>query len=334
MNVIVDAMGGDNAPHAIVEGCILGLRQNKALNIILVGRQELIDAELKKHKYNKQRIEVVNATEVIGMAEAPVDALRNKKDSSVVVGLRLLKEGRGGVFISAGSTGAVIAGATLIVRRMKKVKRPGLAAVLPTKKGGVLLMDCGASVECRASFLAQFALMGSIYMEQVGGVKNPRVGLVNNGAEAEKGSDLTKEAYKQIEKTPVNFAGNAEGRDFFSGDFDVLVTDGFTGNIVLKNTEGLASFLMYTLKKELKNSLRNKIGAKLAMPAFQGFKKSLDYTEYGGGLLLGINGGVIKAHGSSNAKAIGSTLRQASEFISGDVVGKIREKISKISLDD
>lgn len=334
MKVIVDAMGGDNAPQAIIEGCVMGLKENSTLSITLTGDESAIMAELDKYEYDKARINIVHATEVIDMAEAPVEAIRKKKDSSLVVGLRMLKEGKGSVFITAGSTGATIAGATLIVRRMKNVKRPALAPMLPTRTGKALLIDCGANSECRPSFLAQFALMGSIYMEKVEGIKNPRVGLVNNGAEAGKGTEITKEAYKLIGKMPVNFCGNAEGRDIVSGDFDVIVTDGFTGNVILKHTEGLAGTLMGMLGKELKSSLRTKIGAALAMPAFRSFKKSMDYTEYGGALLLGVNGGVVKAHGSSNAKAIASTLRQAAEFISGDVVNVIRHEISKISLDD
>ena len=247
----------------------------------------------------------------------------------------MLRDGEGEAFITAGSTGATIAGATLIVKRLPGVKRPALAPLLPTKAGTkALLIDCGANAECRPSYLAQFALMGSIYMEKVEGVKSPRVGLVNNGAEAEKGNELTKAAYKKIEAMPVNFVGNAEGRDLVSGDYDVLVCDGFTGNVILKFMEGLGSALFSMLKQELGASLRTKIGAAFAMPAFKRFKKQMDYTEYGGALLLGVRGGVVKAHGSSNAKAIRSTLRQAAGFIGGDVVGVIKQEISKVALDD
>ena len=245
-----------------------------------------------------------------------------------------MQSGAAGALVTAGSTGATIAGATLIVKRLPNVKRPALAPILPTKKGKALLIDCGANAECRPSFLAQFALMGSIDMQKVEGVASPRVGLVSNGAEAEKGNELTKAAYKLIEEMPVNFSGNAEGRDLVSGDYDVIVCDGFTGNVILKFMEGVAGVLMSMLKDELKSSLRTKIGAALAMPAFRRFKKKMDYTEYGGALLLGVNGGVIKAHGSSNAKAITSTLRQAAGFIEADVVGVIKEEIAKISLSD
>ena len=335
MKVIVDAMGGDHAPQAIVEGCVLALREMPDMQITLVGRKDAILAELNKNETDVQRINIVDAAEVIDMAEPPVEAIRKKKNSSLVKGLELLRDGEGEVFITAGSTGATIAGATLIVKRLPGVKRPALAPMLPTKTGGkVLLIDCGANAECRPSYLAQFALMGSIYMEKVEGVKTPRVGLINNGAEAEKGNELTKAAYKMIQMMPVNFAGNAEGRDLVSGDYDVLVCDGFTGNVVLKYTEGLADALLTMLKKELKATMRTKIGAAVAMPAFKHFKKQMDYTEYGGALLLGVRGGVVKAHGSSNAKAIKSTLRQAAGFISGDVVGMIKQGISKVTLDD
>jgi glycerol-3-phosphate acyltransferase PlsX len=334
MKVIVDAMGGDNAPQAIVEGCVLALPDNPALEIILVGSEDVISSELDKYNYDKQRINIVNATEVIDMAEPPVEAIRSKRDSSLVRGMRLLRDGEGQVFMTAGNTGAVIAGATLIVRRIKGVKRCALAPLLPADEGMVMLIDGGANTECRPSYLAQFALMGSIYMQKTEGIASPRVGLVNNGSEEEKGTELTKAAYKLLQTMPINFCGNAEGRDLLSGDYDVIVCDGFTGNVILKFLEGVAETLFAALKKNLNSSLRTKIGAALSMPAFRKFKRDLDYTEYGGALLLGVNGGVLKAHGSSNAKAIKSTLRQAAGFIETDVVNVIKTEISKISLDD
>ena len=334
MKIVVDAMGGDNAPHAVIEGCAMALAEMPALELILTGPRDVIETELAKYNCDAARINIVDAAEVIDMAEPPVEAIRKKKDSSLVKGMRLLQAGEAGAFVTAGSTGATIAGATLIVKRLPNVKRPALAPLLPTRKGKVLLIDCGANAEVRPSFLAQFALMGSIYMQQMEGIKSPRVGLVNNGAEAEKGTDLTKAAYKLLKEMPINFVGNAEGRDLVSGNFDVIVTDGFTGNIILKFMEGVAGVLMGMLKDELAGSLRSKLGAALAMPAFKGFKKKMDYTEYGGALMLGVNGGVSKAHGSSNAKAICSTLRQAAGFIEADVVGVIKQEISKVSLSD
>lgn len=334
MKVILDAMGGDNAPNAVVEGCILALKEMPDLYVTLTGREDAIAYELAKHQFDSGRINIVNATEVIDMAEPPVDAIRHKRDSSLVKGLRLTGEGQGDVFITAGSTGAAIAGATLIVKRLPGVKRPALAPLLPTKTGSVLLIDAGANADCRPSYLAQFALMGSIYMRDVMGVKSPRVGLINNGAEAGKGNELTKAAYKLIERMPVLFAGNAEGRDLVSGEFDVLVCDGFTGNVVLKFMEGLAGVLLGMLKKELESSFITKFGAALSMPAYRNLKKTMDYTEYGGALMLGVNGGVVKAHGSSNSKAILSTLRQAAGFIKGDVVNVIKQEISKVAIND
>lgn len=334
MKVIVDAMGGDNAPQAIIEGCTLGLRDHEQMHITLVGDQEVIEQELSKYDYDKSRINIVNTSQVIDMAEPPVEAIRTKKDSSMVVGLRMLKKKEGDVFLTAGSTGAAVAGSTLIVKRMKGVKRPAIAPLLPTETGRVLLLDGGANAECRPSYLAQFALMGSIYMEKVEGIKSPRIGLVNNGAEAEKGNELTKAAYKLIDKLPVNFVGNAEGRDLVTGDFDVIVCDGFTGNVIMKFMEGLAKALMSLLKAELKSSARTKLGAAIAMPAFKNFKKSMDYKEYGGALLLGIDGAVVKAHGSSDAKALRSALRQVAGIINGDVVNVIRNEISKIKIED
>ena len=325
---------GDNAPQAIVEGCVMALRDMPELAITLTGRQDVILGELQKHSYDKARIDIVDAPEVIDMAEPPVAAIRKKANSSLVKGLELVRDNAGGVFVTAGSTGAAIAGATLIVRRPSGVKRPALAPLLPTATGKALLIDAGANADCRPSYLAQFALMGSIYMNKVEGVASPRVGLVSNGAEDEKGNELTKGAHKLIEKMPVNFVGNAEGRDLVSGDYDVIVCDGFTGNVILKFMEGVAGTLMDMLKKELKSSARTKIGAALAMPAFKNFKKSMDYSEYGGALMLGVNGGVVKAHGSSGARAIQSTLRQAAGFIGGDVVNVIKEEIAKVSLDD
>ena len=266
MTIIVDAMGGDNAPQAIVEGCVLAQKEIPELSITLTGPEETIHTLLRQHGADTARINIVNTTEVIDMAEPPVEAIRKKKDSSIVVGMKLLSEGKGEAFITAGSTGATIAGATMIVRRMKGVKRPALCPLLPTETGKALLIDCGANTECRPSFLAQFALMGSIYMQKVEGIDSPRVGLVSNGAEEEKGNELTKAAYKLIQKMPVNFAGNVEGRDLLSGDYDVIVADGFTGNVILKFLEGVASTMMTMLKKDLKSSLRTKIGAALAMP--------------------------------------------------------------------
>ena len=335
MNIILDAFGGDNAPKAIVGGAVQAVNEYSDIRIILTGKADLIKEELALYNYDKSKIKVVNANEVIEMAEPPVEAIKKKTDSSLVVGFNLLKEGRGQAFITAGSTGATVAGATLIVRRIKGVKRPALAPVMPTSHGnGVLLIDCGANVDCKPSYIAQFAQMGSIYMNKAHGISNPRVGLLNNGAEEEKGNMQTKEAYAILKSMPINFLGNVEARNINSGDYDVIACDGFAGNIALKMMEGAAQTITTMLKQELYANLKSKIGALLAKGAFNRLKKRMDYTEYGGALLLGVNGCVIKAHGSSNALAIKNAVNQAREFIIGDLVNIIKEEIIKVELED
>ena len=327
--IILDVMGGDNAPGALIEGAHMALAAYDDIHVTMVGKKEVIADWLQKYPCEESRYDIVDARDEIEMAESPVKAVRSKTDSSMVVGMNLAAEGKGDVFITAGSTGAAVAGGTLIVRRAKNVQRPALAPVLPTAKGGVLLVDCGANVDCKPSFLAQFGVMGSIYMQTVMGVDNPRVGLVNNGAEAEKGDSLTKEAYKLLEaQKGINFVGNAEGRELLSGDFDVIVCDGFVGNVLMKFMEGCAKLLMCMIKYELMGSLRTKIGAGLAKPSLKNVAKQMDYTEYGGALLLGANAGVIKSHGSSNAKAIASSIRQARSFAERDVVNKIAAELA------
>lgn len=327
--IILDAMGGDNAPGEIIEGARLALNKFNDVYITFVGKKEVIDKFIKEDM-PRDRFGIVDAREEIEMAEPPVAAVRHKKDSSLVVGLDLVAKGSGDVFITAGSTGATIAGATLIVRRVNGVERPALAPVLPTTGNGVLLIDCGANVDCKPVYLQQFGIMGSVYMEMLMGVKNPRVGLINNGAEEEKGNTLTKEAFKLLSNTKdINFVGNVEGRDILLDSCDVAVCDGFVGNVVMKFLEGTAKALMKMLKDELFASTRTKIGAALAKPAFSSFKKKMDYTEYGGALMLGVNAGVIKAHGSSNANAIMNAIGQARSFAEGKVVEKIKERIER-----
>lgn len=330
MKICVDAMGGDHAPEAIVEGCVSVLKEHDDFSLIFTGKKERIEEELEKYSFDKSRVKIVDAREEIEMSEKAVVAIKTKKDSSMVRGFEVLRDKDCDVFITAGSTGAMVAGATLIVRRIKGVSRPALCPVLPTRTGSVLLIDCGANVDCKPSYLAQFGVMGSIYMKSVMGIKNPRVGLINNGTEDEKGNMLTKAAFPLLkEEESINFVGNVEGREIVSGDFDVVVADGFVGNIVLKFLEGLAKTLMGMLKDELMSDFKSKIGALLSKPAFRRFRKRVDYTDYGGALLLGVNGGVIKAHGSSNAKAMASTVRQARKFIISGVVESIKNDIVK-----
>lgn len=337
MNIAIDAMGGDNAPGEIIIGAVNALNKFQDITITLTGNELLISACLNNINisYDKNRLKIANATQIIETAESPVEAVKEKKDSSLVVGLKLVVDKKSDVFITAGSTGAMLAGAMLIIRRIKGVKRPALAPVLPTLgKNGVLLIDCGANVDSKPSSLAQFAVMGSVYMKNVMGVENPRVGLLNNGAEEEKGSELTKAAYELLKTAPVNFTGNCEARDVMSGNFDVCVCDGFAGNVVLKGVEGTADMIMKKLKYSLSSNLLTKIGALLCKSAFGKLKNELDYSEYGGALLLGVNGGVIKAHGSSDSKTILSAIRQARDFILGDVVEVISSNITKLNIEN
>jgi len=329
--IIIDAMGGDNAPKAIIDGTVAALHEYEDIFVYLVGKEEVIREHLAGQDYDKERVEIVDAREEIEMAEPPVAAVRTKKDSSMVVGMRMAAEGKGDIFITAGSTGAAVAGGTLVIRRAPGVLRPALAPILPSAGGGVLLIDCGANVDCKPAYLQQFAVMGSIYMRLIMGIENPRVGLINNGAEEEKGNALTKEAYQLLKQADINFVGNAEGRDILSGDFDVVVADGFTGNVLMKFMEGCASFLFAEIKEAMMSTTRTKIGALLAKPAFTDLKKKLDYTEYGGSLLLGTKAGLIKSHGSSNAKAIVSAIRQGREFAQMGVVAKIQEELAKLN---
>ena len=331
IRVIMDAFGGDNAPAAVVEGAVLALERFSDISITLCGKEDAVRAELQKYKYDSARMAVLDAQEVIDCHESPTLAVKKKKDSSLVKALYAVANGEADCIVSAGSTGALLTGATLIVRRIKGVKRPALAPLLPTRTGGwLMLIDSGANADCKPVYLQQFAVMASAYMQGVMGIEKPRVGLLNNGAEAEKGSELTKAAYALLEAAPINFAGNCEARDILSGDYDVLVCDGFSGNVVLKHTEGMAATIMAMLKDELMADTRSKLGALLAKPAFRRMKKKMDYTEQGGAPLLGINGGVIKAHGSSDAKAFCSAVMQARRFVQANINGAIGDAVGKL----
>ncbi|MBZ4668521.1 MAG: plsX, partial [Defluviitaleaceae bacterium] len=320
--VAVDAMGGDHAPREIVKGCIETTNLDD-IKIILVGNEDQIKNELSQYTYDQSKISIAHASEVITMEDSPVTAIRKKKDSSMVVGLNLLKQKEADAFISAGNTGALLAGGTFLVGRIKGVERPALAPLIPNKKGFSLLIDCGANMDSKPGYLAQFAQMGSIYMEKIMGISSPKVGLVNVGAEKEKGNQLTKEAYSLIEALDVNFIGNIEARDIPYGEADVIVCDAFTGNIILKYTEGFGLALFDIIKEELTRNTSSKIGALLSKSAFKRVKNRFDYTEYGGAPMLGLQGLVVKAHGSSNAKAIGSAIRQAIKFKEQKIVDQI-----------
>ncbi|MBR1572933.1 MAG: phosphate acyltransferase PlsX [Lachnospiraceae bacterium] len=326
--VALDAMGGDNAPGAIVQGAVDAVNANNNVKVMLVGVEDVIRQELSKYKYNEAQIEVVNATEVIETAEPPVMAIRKKKDSSIVVALELVKVGKADAFVSAGSTGAVLVGGQLLVGKIKGVKRAPLAPLLPTEKGVSLLIDCGANVDARPDHLVQFAQMGSLYMRDVVGVENPRVAIVNIGAEEEKGNALVKETMPLLKECEnINFIGSIESRDIPRGDADVIVCEAFVGNVILKLYEGLASTLIGVIKKGLLSTLKSKIGAALALPALKKTLKSFDASEYGGAPLLGLNGLVVKTHGSSTAKEIKNSILQCVSFNQQDITSKIKENI-------
>ena len=329
VKVAVDAMGGDNAPGEIVKGAVDAVCAEKKIKVFLVGKEEQVKAELSKYTYPQEQVEVVNATEVIAMAEPPVAAIRGKKDSSIVKGLYMVREGKCDAFVSAGSTGAVLAGGQVIVGRSKGVERPPLAPLIPTEKGASLLIDCGANVDAKPSQLVQFAKMGSIYMENVMGIKNPKVGIVNIGAEEEKGNALVKETFPMLKVcSDINFIGSIEARDIPAGAADVVVCEAFVGNVVLKLYEGVGSTLIKKVKGGMMVNLRSKIGALLVKPALKQTLKAFDLEQYGGAPLLGLKGLVVKTHGSSKAVEIKNTILQCVTFKEQDINGKIQKVIS------
>ncbi len=328
VNVAVDAMGGDNAPAEIVKGTVEAVCSEKRIKAFLVGKEELIRPELEKYSYPAEQIEVVNATQVIAMAEPPVAAVKGKKDSSIVRGLYLVREGVCDAFVSAGSTGAVLVGGQVIVGRSKGVERPPLAPLIPTEKGAALLIDCGANVDSRPSALVQFARMGSIYMKYVMGVQNPRVGIVNIGAEEEKGNALVKETFPLLKECgDINFVGSVEARDIPKGEVDVIVCEAFVGNVILKLYEGVGGTLIKMVKGGMMKNLRSKIGALLVKPALKQTLKKFDLEQYGGAPLLGLKGLVVKTHGSSKAVEIKNTILQCVAFRDQDIIGKIQRAI-------
>lgn len=330
--IAIDAMGGDNAPQAIVEGAVQALKQFDDIKILLAGPEARLSEMIANETDVKDRIEIIPADEVISMDEAPVLQIRKKKNSSMVQAMLAVKEGRAQAFVSAGSTGAVLAGATLRIGRIRGISRPALGPVMPARKKPFILVDCGANVDCTPEYLLQFGMMGSVYMKSVMGVKDPQVGLVNIGTEEEKGDNLTKQTYQLMKQQNLfNFAGNCEAREIPTGDFDVIVADGFVGNVILKFMEGLSSTMISMIKEAMMSSLRSKIGGILVKPAMRAFKKKMDYEEYGGAPLLGVDGAVIKAHGSSNGKAMCSAIRQARTMLETDVVGVIREGVKKMA---
>lgn len=329
VNVAVDAMGGDNAPAEIVKGAVEAVNADKRVKVFLVGKEPVIREELKAYTYDAEQLEVVHAEEVIETAEPPVMAIRRKKDSSIVKAMYMVKNGECDAFVSAGSTGAVLVGGQVIVGRIRGVERPPLAPLIPTEKGVSLLLDCGANVDARPSMLVQFAKMGSVYMESVMGVKNPRVGIVNIGAEEEKGNALVKETFPLLKECgDINFTGSIEARDIPAGAADVIVCDGFVGNVILKLYEGLSSTLVKVIKKGMMSSTRGKIGGALAKPALKETLKSFDVEEYGGAPMLGLKGLVVKGHGSSTHGEIKNAILQCVTFTEQKMNERIMEKIT------
>lgn len=328
--IAVDAMGGDEAPAREVEGAIEAARKQDDLKLILVGRSEDVESELRKHKTARLRIEVIDAREVVTMHDPVATAVRRKKNSSIRVAAELVRRGDAQALVSAGNTGAVMMTAKLVIGALPHVDRPALAAVLPTLTGrGAVIIDVGANAECRASHLYQFAVMGSLYSKFIVGVPKPRVGLLSIGEEEIKGNDLTKEAFKLLKHSSLNFIGNVEGREMYNGGADVIVCDGFTGNIALKVSEGVTEAMFKVLKQELMSSLQTKAGAILSRPAFKRFKQRIDYAEYGGALLIGIKGVTVICHGRSSSKAIRNAIGVAREFCLGDINERIEAEIGE-----
>ncbi len=328
MNIVVDAFGGDNAPLAVLEGSARAVKE-LGVDVTLTGDENKIKKCADENGISLDSISIIHTESVIDIHEEPTEIMKSRNDCSMAVGLKAVAEGNGDAFVSAGSTGALVVGATMITKRIKGIKRPALAPILPTAKGHMILLDGGANVDCRPEMLAQFGIMGSVYMNRVMGVASPKVGLINVGAEDTKGRELDKAAYALLKDASVDFYGNLEGRDMPTGVCDVAVSDGFTGNIALKLYEGMGLYFAGEIKSMLTGSLAGKIAALLIMKQVKAFKKKMDYTEVGGGVMLGISRPVIKAHGSSNGKAFFNAIRQAKLCVEGDIVGEISRNIAK-----
>lgn len=340
MIILLDAMGGDNAPDANIKGAVNAINQIEA-EILLIGNEQIINEKVKEI-YGKDKIEdisprlkIYHTTETIEMEDIPTQAIKRKKDSSMVVGFNLLKENKGDVFISAGNSGALLTGATLLVGRIKGIDRPALAGILPAYNSRLLLIDAGSNTNCKPINLLQFAQMSTIYLRNTFGIEKPRIGLLNIGTEETKGNELTKESYKLLKEKSdelgINFVGNVEGRDAFSGEVDAIVTDGFTGNIFLKAVEGLGKFVKRSLKDSMKKNILSIIASIPSLPAMKRFAKMVDYKEYGGALFLGVKKPVVKAHGSSDEKLFEFTIKQAEQFVKNKAVDRMIEEFQKIN---
>ena len=329
ITIAVDAMGSDNSPHSEVDGAVQGARAY-GVRILLVGREQLLAPLLKEKGAASLPIEVRNASQIIAMDEQPVAAFRKKRDSSIRVGAELVRDGVASGLVSAGNTGAVMAISKVVIGVVEGVDRPGLAAVVPTLTGHAVLLDVGANVACKPQHLVQFAIMGNLFSKQIVGVPSPRVGLMSVGEEESKGNDLTREVHKMLKKASLNFIGNVEGRDIYNGRADVIVCDGFTGNVALKRSEGLIEAVLKLLRDELSSNVQAKIGALLSQQSFKRLKKRLDYSEYGGAPLIGIRGVTIICHGRSSSNAIKNAIRVAKGFAENQVNAKLEEALSRV----
>ena len=337
MKILLDAMGGDNAPDATIKGAIKAINQIKA-EVVLIGKEDIIKSKVKEF-YGKSleeisdRLSIVNCTETIEMEDIPTQAIKHKKDSSMVVGFQMLKEGKGDVFISAGNSGALLTGATLIVGRIKGIDRPALAGILPAYKSRLVLIDSGSNTNCKPINLLQFAQMSTIYIRNTFGVEKPRIGLLNIGTEETKGNELTRESYNLLKEKSkelnINFIGNIEGRDAFTGEVDAIVTDGFTGNVFLKAVEGLGKFVKKSLKESLMKNAFATLASLPALPGIKRFSKTMDYKSYGGALFLGVKKPVVKAHGSSDEILFEFTIKQAEKFVNNNTVENLISEFEK-----
>lgn len=326
MKIVVDIYGGDNAPDEILKGCVMALNSNREISLVMVGKESEMRSKLENENYDKSRVEFVDAPDVITCDDVPTTAIRTKKDSSLVRALEVTKDDPECVgMVSAGSTGAVLTGAFLKIGRIKGIARPALAPVLPTVEGGsVLLIDCGANVDCKPNMLEQFALMGNAYMKAVYNMESPRVGLLSNGTEDIKGNQLTKETFELLKNAPLNFVGNMEARDITSGKYDVVVCDGFVGNVALKASEGIAVMMLKMIKREVYSSLKTKLGGALLEGSFNKIRSLMDYNQSGGAPFIGVEKLVIKSHGSSKAQSICGSIMQVYNMHKNDLIGKIK----------
>lgn len=330
MKILIDAFGGDNAPLEILKGCSQAEQLYKNINIALVGNKEIIEKTAKENEISLETMQIYDAPDVITMEDEAGEIMKSKNNSSMAVGLKLLANGEGDAFLSAGNSGALIMGATLVVKRIKGVKRPAFSPVMPTSKGPVLLIDSGANIEVRPEMLQQFGIMGSIYMENVLNIKNPRVALANVGTEDHKGGELQHEAFKLLKETNINFIGNMEARDIPAGATDVVVSDGFTGNVIVKMYEGVAAELFKKIKGVFFKNLKTKIAALLIKKELNDLKQYFDYNQYGAAPVIGVSKPVLKTHGSAKADAIVTAIKSVIDFTNTDVIGKIEENITAL----